>query len=811
MSVKNEFPTIDMPYRLAIIGEAPGQYEVSFGRPFQGPSGKLLDGALNQNGIMRNAVFTGYLCQEEPPQNDISLFDRNGREIQEGLYHLRKDLHTFNPNAVLLLGRTTLFYFGCKHPVNDFRGSLFEGVIDGYQSNKYKCIASYHPATILRQWDDAPLFNLDVAKAVRESYNRELKLPQRELLVELSPAEVLAKLKAIQPGDKISIDIEGGVPNPHAKKADRKFVKGVTCCSIATSPHHAFIVPFEQYEGSVWRLIMREFARVMKDGSIIKVLQNGLYDFTVLAWHFKIVVNGIEHDTMLSGWEIYPELPKALGVQTSVWTDEPFYKYERTINDHLTHYRYCCKDSAVTYEIHEKQLACMTDAQKEHYTFLTKLLPSLQFMSLKGMRYDADWAKSKLREVKAQQLEMQTICDSHAGGPINMNSPKQMCDLLYKKLRFPPQYKKEGGRKTQSLTQDKEALLKLVVKTQHPFLINALGWRKLDGFRKQLEYRPDSDGRMRCSYNVVGTDTGRLSCSGFVTGNGTNLTTATKKWRQAFVADPGHYFFQCDLEGADGWTVAARCYDLGDPTMLDDYKAGLKPAKIIALMKVVGSHVSSMSREEIKTLIKTTPLPSGLYDVCKVVQHGSNYLMQPRTMSDQVLEKSFSRSDDSNLLILPPSVCEEIQYLYFKRYPGVPKWQKWIENELLVNQSISSASGNTRMFFGRPGDRATLGAAVSHEPQNNTTYVTNRAMLNLWEDPENRKEDGSLIIQPLHSVHDALCGQFPIELTDWATAKIRSYFDIPIKIGSLELVIPFEGGYANNWYETNEDDRIGSI
>ncbi len=85
----------------------------------------------------------------------------------------------------------------------------------------------------------------------------------------------------------------------------------------------------------------------------------------------------------------------------------------------------------------------------------------------------------------------------------------------------------------------------------------------------------DPDGRVRCSYNVVGTDTGRLSCQGSPTGSGMNLQTVTKKLRHLFLADPGYHFFQCDLAGADGWTVAAECASLGDPTMLNDYLAGI--------------------------------------------------------------------------------------------------------------------------------------------------------------------------------------------------------------------------------------------
>ena len=63
----------------------------------------------------------------------------------------------------------------------------------------------------------------------------------------------------------------------------------------------------------------------------------------------------------------------------------------------------------------------------------------------------------------------------------------------------------------------------------HSKVACALGWKKLEGVRKQLELKTDRDSRIRCSYNLVGTETGRLSCSGSVTGSGTNLKTSSAK------------------------------------------------------------------------------------------------------------------------------------------------------------------------------------------------------------------------------------------------------------------------------------------
>lgn len=802
--VPNEFPSVTMPYRLAIIGEAPGPHEAAQAKPFVGPTGGLITSALASAKTMRSACFLGYICSHETDRGYVDGMDFQGYEIRTSLERLRLDLSRFNPNCVLLMGKGPLQAAGQFQTPFVYRGTIFKGLFD------YKCVSTLHPDYVMKVWEDSPLFEFDVKRAKEESFSPDLVLPQRRLQVSLSPPEILSKLNALT-ACKIAIDIEGGIPDESAAKVEYKHRNGITCISIATSPDYAFIIPFEAYDDDTKRIMLLALARVMADPSIEKILQNGMYDYVVMAWHWKMPIVNMSHDTMLSGWEIFPELPKGLGTQASIWTREPYYKSDRLVPDRTTHYTYCCKDSAVTYEIHNAHMAAMTDSQKSHYTFNTELLPSLQFMSLRGINYDKKESDFYHSQIKSRMLEIQLACNTHAGMEINLNSPKQMCDLLYKKFRLEPQYAIEKGRKTNRLTADGDALLHGFIKSQHPFLSCALAWKKLEGERKQLEIVLDHDGRVRCSYNLVGAETGRLTCSGSNTGSGTNLQTIIKHLRKYYIADPGYHFFQCDLEGADGWTVAAHCADLGDPTMLEDYYFGLKPAKLIALMRQLGPEITHLSRAELKALLKSTPIPDDTYAVCKVVQHGSNYGMGANRMSEQVLEKSFKKSADGKIILVPPRECTAIQNLYFKRYPGVIRWQESIVRQLRDSRSLPSASGHTRCFFGRPHDKQTHKSAYSHEPQANTTYATNLAMHKLWFDRSNRRADRTLFIEPLHSVHDALCGQFPVDSTEQAVESIRGYFDNTIRIGSVHIKIPFEGGYGPSWYHTDEAHRLGVI
>ena len=880
--VPNLFPTFDnggLPYRIALIGEAPGGDEVIVGKPFVGRSGRWLDYMLNRVGILRSACFLGNVCQFRPPNNNIESFDWNGYEIRTGLEQLRSDLLSFQPNLCVLLGGTALaaakgivpnVYLSDRDKSPDgsitlWRGSLFTAATDSPCPDA-KCISTFHPASSLRVYEQTPLILFDLKRARRQGEGRELRLPNRNIKVLRSSEEVSYELGRMRSNKKkIATDIEG-------------YVNNLTCISFADDPLMGYVIPFVGPTGNYWSetdeyVVWRSIQDLLQDAEVPKVLQNGLYDRFVLAYTYGIMVRGVTDDTMLKGWELYCELEKALSVQASIYTLEPYYKDQRTTDDWEEFWNYSGKDSCVTLEIsnHQDTLSELRGRAKDHYNFNVSMQEPLLYLELRGLNYDQTGSKQEAervnievnalqhslnkfvgRDLKCQTREelMETIVanicykrrpkvvqitelesyclaqykpaffrimeillsatfplsDSLNGEltrllelHLNTDSSPQMQDFLYKTLALPVQYERKTKKPTTNalaviklfkFVERKEDLVKSVV------LKTVLRLSSLLTQLQTLEILCDPDGRIRCSYNVVGSKTGRLSCSKSPTRSGYNLQTVTKKQRKLFRPDPGHYLFQCDLSGADGWTVAAHSKRLGDSTMWDDYVFGLRPAKIIARM-YEGVKVAQLTREQLAVESEKVDPKGWLYMACKRVQHGSNYGMKKLTMSDQILEDSYKYGDD--IIFVEPSVCEDLQILYFQRYVGVQVWHRWVAEQLKQYHQLTSANGHTRRFFGRPNDHDTLKQALSDEPQNNTTYVTNLAVLQLWNDPENRLPDGSLIIEPLHQIHDAVVGQFPIEKTEWALPKIRSYFHNRLVIAGETVHIPFEGSFGSSW------------
>jgi DNA polymerase len=839
---------------IAVIGEAPGSNEAYTGTPFIGPSGKFLRLVLRHVGIDPNQCFFGNICQRQPPDNDLTRFTPNGVEFTEGLTSLRQDLEKLRPSLCVLLGNTPLRAFRQSgDSISNYRGTVFYAAHNSPLEG-VKCISTYHPAAVLRQYDWAPVFRFDLAKAERHSKFQDLGITERHYDTYKDLSACLSYLRDLKESKKlVSIDIEGGV-------------EGIHCIGFSTSPTHARVIPITTRENvSLWNKdeevqLWEAICSVLSDPTIPKVLQNSLYDNFVLSFLMKCPILGIKDDTMLKHWELYPELEKSLGFQASIYTQEPYYKYERKSQDYSRYLSYCGTDCAVTFEINAVLDRQVRNRSHAHYQFNMELLRPVLYMELRGFKYDLSKLPDKKRAVTTKLYSAQAKLDKAAGVGLDQTlSPGGRLDFIrpivcqkrhqkycvnwsnlkegalgtfkedidriyelgslvtlteaenaelsslvglgmnirgkefkpwfYDKLGMPRHYNMDGA-----LTTDYLTMLKVAKKTKHPVPLLVLEIADARTHQQMLNISTDPDNRVRCAYNLVGTDTGRMTCYTSPTGSGYNLTTIPEYDRDLFIADEGMWMFQCDLAGADGWTVACHCAAHGDPTMLDDLQSGIKVAKVLVCMIEHGPEVSRLPRAELKLLCDKVEKANPNYFACKCVQHGSNYGMKANTMSDTIFKMSEGK------IYLDPRTCDLYRDLYFLRYPGITRWHTAVQLRLNTTQKVECASGHTRLCMGRPDDHETFKSALSSEPQNNTCYATNLAMHRLYYDEENRLS-GHLIIEPLHQNHDAIIGQFPVGKTNWAVEKIRTYFDNKITIAGITITIPFEGHYGPSWGE----------
>src|SRR5690606_3997790 len=148
------------------------------------------------------------------------------------------------------------------------------------------------------------------------------------------------------------------------------------------------------------------------------------------------------------------------------------------------------------------------------------------YMSISGVRLDTTAKARYLEKCEDLRETIQTKLNALVGFDFNVKSVPQKKKFLYDMLRLPAQYTGRGDAR--KITTNEAAILTL--RNLHPSTeLNLL--LELIAIRTRIsdvnKLTPSHDGRIRCSYNIAGTDTDRLSSSSFLDNSGTNLQNVT--------------------------------------------------------------------------------------------------------------------------------------------------------------------------------------------------------------------------------------------------------------------------------------------
>lgn len=132
--------------RLLFIGEGPGETEDLTGQPFVGRSGKLLDKFIEAIGYDRESVFIANMVKCRPPKNR----DPKPEEMELCLDYLRRQVKLIDPELIVCLGRVA----AARLISPDIKVTKQHGEI--FQKGKYKFMATFHPAALLRNPNQKP-------------------------------------------------------------------------------------------------------------------------------------------------------------------------------------------------------------------------------------------------------------------------------------------------------------------------------------------------------------------------------------------------------------------------------------------------------------------------------------------------------------------------------------------------------------------------------------------------------------------------------------------------------------------------------
>lgn len=330
-------PILRPSSKIFIIGEAPGEEEIKQGLPFVGKSGQELDLQLKDVGLSRSDVSISNVFMERPPDNVIDAWAEDmktarkgvavGRpwneirckkgilppgRVQPALERLIDEITSIRPNVIVTMGNTPLAALTGQSGITKARGALHFSNLKGLE--KCKVIPTYHPAYILRKYEDRIAVLCDLEKIKLHSESPTANIINRKVYVEPTRDDLVEWKEALLAAPLLAPDIE-------TKR------RQITMIGFATSQCESYVIPFWKDDGSnYWESLEDEiFAwSVVKDiceGPSTKVFQNGLYDMQYL-FSMGIAVANATEDTMILHHTLYPALPKSLDFLGSIYADE---------------------------------------------------------------------------------------------------------------------------------------------------------------------------------------------------------------------------------------------------------------------------------------------------------------------------------------------------------------------------------------------------------------------------------------------------------------------------------------------------------
>lgn len=455
---------------------------------------------------------------------------------------------------------------------------------------------------------------------------------------------------------------------------------------------------------------------------------------------------------------------------------------QEALDPEILHQVYCGLDSMLTLEILSKIKSDHGERSPEPiYGFERALQAPLLEMSLRGFRIDGIERHRRELEIRLEITEAQGVLDELAQAvwakPLNPRSYQQLQDFFYKTLQIPAVVLSFKGER--KVSTNREALEKIdQYLYARPFVSLILQIRDLGKQLSVLTEEIDSDGRHRTSYNIGGTETGRLSSSTSVLGTGGNAQNIAPELRRVFISDPGWKLCSIDLEQVEARDVGWLCGTLfGDWTLLDSCEAGDLHTKnaMLCWPKLPWPGVASQDR----ALAERTPLYRewSLRDGTKRMGHLSNYIGTAWMIS--------------RVLKVPIRVAEEFQRRYLLAYPALPRYWQWVGQKLQTEGMLHTPFGRTRHFFGDPRSDSTLREAVAFIPQSMTGDRTNFWLWKVWARLGNR-------VQLLAQTHDSITFQF------WEEDSID---EIISRI--LELLSEIKFYHKDRVYQTPGEAKVG--
>jgi DNA polymerase-1 len=529
-------------------------------------------------------------------------------------------------------------------------------------------------------------------------------------------------------------------------------------------------------------MVLNSLKSILESEVIGKIGQNLKYDAHVLA-NVDIELNGIVDDTMLKSYCLDSVASRHNMDDLALhYLDHTTIHYSDVAGSgkkQLTFNQvsideampYACEDVIVTNELNN-----LLELKLQSFPKLVALYKSIEIPLIKvmlrlernGALLDETSLFNQQVEIKAEMASIQSKAFEVAGDEFNLESPKQIQQILFSEEGFGLEPKKKTAKGQPSTNEEALKLL------DHPLVDLILSYRTLtklnstylEALPKQINRRT---GRLHTSYHQAVTATGRLSSS---KPNFQNIPIRTEQGaqiRSAFIANKGSIILAADYSQIE---LRIMAHISEDKNLLTAFNNNEDVHRSTA-SRVFDTEISKVTKDQRRK--------------AKAINFGLIYGMSAFGLAKQI---DVSRT-------------EAKQYIdgYFENYPGVlqfmnetkekAKSQGYVETVLGRRLYLPQINSKNKML-----QQHALRTAINAPMQGSSADIIKKAMLNIqdWIDSEGHE------IKMFMQVHDELVFEINSEKADEYANKIKLMMS-----NALKLHIPLEVdiGIGSNWQEAH--------
>lgn len=553
------------------------------------------------------------------------------------------------------------------------------------------------------------------------------------------------------------------------------------CWEIGKAYYVALIGDGRAEKGLDIRSVLKELKGIMEDGHIKKIGQNIKYEKLILS-KYSIELNGICFDTMIASYLLNPSKAshdlealafehfdhKMVSSDEFVGTGKSKISIEGVPLEEIS--AYSCEDVDVTLrlkykfeeELFEKEL------KKLFEEIELPLIDVIAEMEKNGVKIDALLLKEAAKDMAKRLDNLVEDIYKEAGFEFNINSPKQLSEVLFGRLNLPVIKKTKSGFSTDMAVLERLSFL-------HPLPKKLLHYRELSKLKSTyIDTLPElvnpETGRLHTSFNQAITATGRLSSSNPNLQNIPIKTEEGRKIRKAFIGEGNRYIMSADYSQIE---LRILAHLSKDPELIAAFERG----------RDVHAHTASLifgvDEKDVTAEMRTS---------AKTVNFGIVYGMSAFGLSRN--------------LSIDPQTAQQFIDSYFERYPYV---------KLYMEERIDEAKdmGYVVTLFNRRRyiPEITSGSikeqqqaeriAINTPIQGSAADLIKIAMIDIHREIKRKGLDSMMVLQ----VHDELVFEVPKKEMGQMYELVKGKME-----GVVKLLVPIEVDikYGKNWLELEE-------